>query len=740
VSHFVPSPKPGFPWILTSAATALVLGALLYALRAASTEHAILEALDGPLAVGGTVVERVSGATDATIRLVRVPALCLLVFAGLGLYRRAGAALGMELLAVSFGLAAIAQSYLLDWHGWKGFGVYTLAAVAYLVRPRSASAAAVTLPVRIELVALLGALALFLTAGLYRLDLYPPIALDEVAYLTAARHQLGEATDAIPKLYPFEHFHAQIIPLLLHSGAVALLPPGLLSLRLVGVVLGAGTLVCAALALRGRLGPLPVLAAVTLTGISLVFLTHVRLVGYFSCTLLHGTLCFWALIRFCERRDRPSAAVLGALLGLSLYLYQLSWFVPLLSMAVLALRPEVRRHAPAHRALVYTLVVGLAVMTPAIAMRREFAAVGERTFDARALWAQKEKVATLEIELAIVMTRRALSPEGLDRLQARVEEDGVRVVRAEEPLRPDQVRLAAAETGRDHSILRIGGAPAGVKRVLQELRTSGVRTLFAARAPNSVIGRLQEILAQLFAGPYIDESGSFSDGPALHPVVAPLIVLGVLAAVRRRQEPVMTVLLVWVVGGALVPALVGGPYPRRTLLMLPFCYALAAFPLLEAATRHPRRQTLVWLVSFALVIYLALAGSQLYHYGRFDPVAPRGLTVTTPLFELAKAAKTVPGEGRILVPGRHRWILNILREVEGDGRIEARPDATTPARVRQISCAQTVPFAWIARDTPEQDALLAALGTDFSIAIHGQHGYRVHLVTERRADACRGLR
>jgi hypothetical protein len=739
VADSVASAKPAFAWILASAATVLVLGAVVHALRAAATEHAILEALDGPLAVGGALVDRVSSATDAVIRLARLPALLLLVLVGVALYRRAGAALAMEMLAVSFGLAAIAQSYLVDWHGWKGSGVYVLAAVAYLVRPRSPSAAPVTLPVRAELVALLAALALFLTAALYRLDLYPPVAFDEVAYLAAARQQLGQATDAIPKVYPFEHFHAQIVPLLLHAGAVALLPPGLLSLRLEAVVLGAATLLCAALALRGRLGPLPALAAVTLAAVSPLFLTHLRLVGYFSFTLLHGALCFWALMRFCERRDRPSAALLGALLGLSLYLYQLSWFVPVLCMAVLALRPEVRRSATARHALVWALAVGLVVMTPAIAMRRDFAAVSERTFDARAIWAGKDEAAAPDVELAIVMTRRALSQDDVVALHARLQDAGVPVVSTAEPLRPDRVRVLVNATGRDHTMVRIGGASAGVDRVVRELRRDGVRTLIDTRTHRSAIGRLQEMLAQLFVGPHVDESGSLSDAPAIHPMVAPLIVLGLLAAVRRRQEPVMTALLVWVVVGALVPALVGGPYPRRTLLMVPFCFALAALPLLEAATRHPGRRALAWAVSFALVVYLALAGSQLYHYGRFGSVASRGPAVTIPLLELAKAAKTVPGEGRILVPGRHRWVLGILRDVEGAHRIDVKPDATTAARVRQISCVQRVPFAWIARDAPEQDTLFSGLGTEFSIVTRVQHGYRLHLVTARRPDACRIL-
>jgi hypothetical protein len=173
--------------------------------------------------------------------------------------------------------------------------------------------------------------------------------------------------------------------------------------------------------------------------------------------------------------------------------------------------------------------------------------------------------------------------------------------------------------------------------------------------------------------------------------------------------------------------------------MVPFCFALAALPLLEAATRHPGRRALAWAVSFALVVYLALAGSQLYHYGRFGSVASRGPAVTIPLLELAKAAKTVPGEGRILVPGRHRWVLGILRDVEGAHRIDVKPDATTAARVRQISCVQRVPFAWIARDAPEQDTLFSGLGTEFSIVTRVQHGYRLHLVTARRPDACRIL-
>jgi hypothetical protein len=144
-------------------------------------------------------------------------------------------------------------------------------------------------------------------------------------------------------------------------------------------------------------------------------------------------------------------------------------------------------------------------------------------------------------------------------------------------------------------------------------------------------------------------------------------------------------------------------------------------------------------VSFALVVYVALAGSQLYHYGRFGSVASRGPTVTVPLFELAKAAKAVPGEGRILVPGQPRWLLGILRDVEGAHRIDVKPFATTAARVRQISCAQRVPFAWIARDAPEQDALFSGLGTEFSIVTHAQHGYRLHLVTARQPDACRNF-
>lgn len=743
--HSVPFVERNFTWILASGATALVLGALFHAVRVAGTENAILGSLEVPLAIGGAAVERVSSVTHAVVRVVRLPMLLLLVLTALSLRRREGAALDVELLAIALGLAGVAQSYLLDWQGWKGLGVYVVALGVYLARPRSQPAAPATLSVRLELGALLAMLGLFLIAGLYRLDLYPPVAFDEVAYLAAARQELGEATDAMqmPRVYPFEHFHAQIIPLLIDAGAVALLPSGLLPLRLVSVTLGAVGLLCAALALRGRLGPLPTLLALTLTGISPLLLTHARLSGYFSVTFLHGVLCFWALLRFCERRDRMSAMVLGGLVGSSLYLYQLSWFIPVFCTAVLALRPEIRRHGPARRALLSALAVGLVVVAPALGMRHDLAAVSDRTFDGRAIWAGGLDRKAPEIGLTIVMTRTALSSESMDALVARLETAGVSVVRTREPLRPDRVRVLTDATGRDHTIVRIGGFPAGVARVVDELRREGARTLFTSLEHRSPIGRLQEMLSQLLLGPHIDESAAFLDGPVLHPLLAPLVFLGLAAALRRRQEPLMTALLVWVVGGALLPAVIGGPYPRRTLLMLPFCYALAALTLIEVMTLLMKGRAFVLPVSFALVAYLALAGSQLYHHGRFGPVRDDarhpGPAATIPLLELAKTVKALPREERMLIPGSHRWALRFLRGVERETRVDVRPDATSVARVREISCAQALPFAWIALDDPEQNALLSGLQKEFSIETRARHGYRVHLIAARRPDACRDI-
>jgi hypothetical protein len=231
----------------------------------------------------------------------------------------------------------------------------------------------------------------------------------------------------------------------------------------------------------------------------------------------------------------------------------------------------------------------------------------------------------------------------------------------------------------------------------------------------------------------------------LDPLLAPLMVLGVAMAWRRRDEPAVRLMLIWVVGGALLPAVAGGPAPRRTTLMLPFLYALAALPLTALAAAALRRGGAVR--GFAAVLALAFfaaataSGSYLYfrewqhHAGRVGGGGD--------LLHLVKVLKGRPGDEVILMPALFPGLDNYLDAGSATvplPRPEVRRVGTLPAlAVLTRSCEHPPPFTWMFRDVPGQRASTKLLETHFAVEEQVREGIRILRVTAARGDICEHL-
>src|SRR5262245_294072 len=152
--------------------------------------------------------------------------------------------------------------------------------------------------------------------------------------------QLGALPPGQILVYSLARFQGAPIPLALHAAALRLTDNGIVSLRLVSVVAATLALGTAAIAVRERLGAGGVLWMLGLAILCPLYLAYGRLAEYVALSLPHAALAFALLLRFEDRRDVASAAVLGVVLGLSIYLYQESWFVPPLVAATFLIRPD----------------------------------------------------------------------------------------------------------------------------------------------------------------------------------------------------------------------------------------------------------------------------------------------------------------------------------------------------------------------------------------------------------------
>lgn len=735
--------------------TLVAIGTAAIALAAVVATDRAVRRGDAPLAFAGPAVERITQlggalrtAGDAALPVLAIPAGLLLLAAAAWRWRRGrdpgdGTALGLAL-----GLALLAQLAVLRDATWLGIALYAVAAAVALRGRSDPGPVDAPLSARVEVGSYLLVMALFVALCIHRMDVFPKLYFDEVAFLTAARMWLGEiepgpiVTPPFPALYGYERFQAQAIPLALQAGAVAALSPGVHAIRVASLVASLAALWLGAWTLRRQLGPRLALLATALCAFNPLFLAYSRQGTYLSVSTLHGVACVAALLHHAERRDRGTAALLGAVLGASLYLYQLSWFAPVLAggawlmVPALRARDGMRTLMPLALAFMAVALPGVTVLGPGL---RDVAA---QTFDARASWIERPRLeasATIDAEL---------DTERWTALRERIGGGEIGVL----PM--------ASPPGR--SALRITGPAEELDRASAELEADGWTVKRSARSIAATAPpweRLGTMLRQHFRDPGYESAGRRVTEPLLTPLLSGLAVLGLVVALRRRVDPVWRVLAVWVVGAALLPGTIGTPFPRRSVLIFPFAQAMMALPLLALAAGRarnaPAARTLGALTA-VLVLVVAATGSDGYFRHWYVPTDESGDPLTPSAMPeggrerpsrdgflgLAKLVKQLPPDEVVLVAPLYTGLDAIFRQVEaqpdadGQAHVVVRRRAKTAAVVLGSSCQRRPPFTWVTEDSPAQRRLFRVLEGRFAIEENLRPPYRLLRVVGRRRDAC----
>jgi hypothetical protein len=580
----------------------------------------------------------------------------------------------------------------------------------------------------------------FTVACLYRLEVLPNLYVDEMAYLRAARMfagqiDVGRILGRGPyELYVYEQFVAQTVPIALQAAAITLLPSDVIATRLLSFVAVGFALVIAALALRRPLGSAAVVWMLALCVTAPLLVVYSRAGFYISISILHGVACFAALLWLLRRWDVGVAAVVGVLLGSSLYQYQLSWFVPVFALVGFAVLPELWRRAGVVKVVGTVAVVGgLCVLPALIWLDTGLDAVNAQTFD-RAVWNDRGPGAPPsphEIWTGVLaVAPAAATDDALAALVATATEHG---------LTP-----GVEGTNRGGKMVWLGGLRPQVRAVVDEIRAAEPAWLLLDFdwINKNPVDRFQRMLSQLFYTASWESSGRWVAGPLFNPALAPLLVVGGVLAWRRRAEPVMRLLLVWVIGGALLPAIFGGPAPRRTSLMLPFAYALMALPLVDLGgrlARGPRFGRAVGGVAAVALALLVLATGAHRYFRSWEQQAGRA-GGGGEILDFVKVLKTRPIDEVVLAPAMYRGIENYL--AAGDAsRVgpewHSEPLRNQPLRVlRDLSCRQPPPFTWIASDTPEHRTAIAFIEKYYDVESDDQAGLLVRRATASRAPLC----
>lgn len=710
--------------LVASAGTMLVAAVYL-----ANASGQTAQTLLGPLA---GFVELVAGAGDrlaalgGPMRTIGTPVVgALLLVVGLWFWR--GRPKSTTPIVAALALAALGQLFVFDQSPWAGAAMYGMAIAVYACRRIDVGAAAVNLgfvPLAMgpTLGCVLAGLALFLMLGIHRLDVYPSFYFDEGAYLNAARMQIGSLEPGIVArygsgtVYGFERFRFQWIPLWLQSTGLLAMEPGLLSLRLVSLSAMFAALVVAAAAFRRRIGSVPIAGMVAMAAASPLTLGYSRPGFYVSITILHGVLCVVALLRFEQRWDARSALVLGLLLGASLYFYQLSWFVPVLSLAVLAFTPQLwRRPKCATLCAIVAATAALVILPGLLTMPEGLRSVMAQTFD-KAAWNP-----TGGFPLGVVVAPVGVGAAGADEFAA--------------AHRSADLTATRSSTGQRPVVVFYGAEPE-VDSALIAAKAAGWHSL-GGEVTRSAIARASSIFERLFYLPGWESGGRWIDGSLMNPWVAPLVILGLVEVVRRRSVFALRLLGLWVVVGALLPASIGGGFPRRTVLILPMVFAVATLPLADwyrcSATRCSRAVaaglSVLWLVGGAAF------GTHHYFHDWDQRVS---LGPSYPVLAFDKAINALPADERILAPrlfGRDWKYLHPsnTRRAERVALIRHTENADI---VRSRSCDGPTPFSWAIPDEPEIRNRFAGLSDDFVVRDQVVGPYLLIRVQSLRPGGC----
>jgi hypothetical protein len=685
---------------------------------------ATLTAWVAPLAsLGGAIVHAIVGATWATRLLWLLAALGLAAFSlrdrTPDAPLRLVAALALGFAAQALGMAGLVGGALLLYSAAAGLWCWRRAPTAPPGRSRWSTPAL-----------WLVALTVFAALALRDLDVHPGLHFDELAYLQAG-HMWRGALEPGPietplfAPYTYERFRAQPIPLAIHGLALSALHPGFVALRLASVVAGAIGLWIAALALRRSCGDAVASWTLVLAAASPLALYYDRTGFYIAASILHGVLCFAATARFARRGDAGSAVALGVLLGIGLYLYQLSWFAPAIVVLGLGIAGRDALRRSDRGALAWGCAAALVTAIPLLGLSGPLRALAAQTIG---------KVPAIRADAPALSGALVLLPESADA------EDAERL-RAITLAHAPNSRLQQSRRGR--RVLLISGPSGAVDSALDALEDTGATLL--AREPESerLFAGAPRALRQLFFAPHVSFVSHLVDVPIVNPLLAPLLVLGAIEAWRRRREPGPRLLLVWCGAAVLLPTAVTDSLPRRLVLALPWLYALMALAFVALAAALARKLPAarrLALPASALVAVLAWSsGAHLFFahwYDRFGAGvrAPDGLVVV----RAAKAAAPDGAVGLLPALARHRSLIERHdpgRFAQGPRRVLVAAN-TSADTLRRASCEAGLPLHWIGPDRPEVALGFGKLEEHFTVRISSGNGLRVAVVERALPGAC----
>jgi hypothetical protein len=209
----------------------------------------------------------------------------------------------------------------------------------------------------------------------------------------------------------------------------------------------------------------------------------------------------------------------------------------------------------------------------------------------------------------------------------------------------------------------------------------------------------------------------------------------------------MRVLLVWAVGGILLPTAIAGAYPRRMVLALPFMQLLMALPIVEIQRSiqpaASRVRKIGWLALIVLYVIAAAMGSHLL--ARHWDVTVAVERTSGSKAELINAIEALPSDETVLLwPFYPRFVQLLARAADeppsgSPQRVFSIARAKkNPSAMRKKTCEHARPLSWI---LPTNDAVISRFENvlrDFRYSTSKTEFYTVIRIEEEKPGACPG--
>lgn len=423
--------------------------------------------------------------------------------------------------------------------GNEALGWVLLAAAAIMARrgvPRPGAGEAPSPLVQAGLLSVFVAVACVLRFE--RIEILPEFPIDEPVFGLAAA---GWATGDTPKYihgYDAGFFGGFWPSVLLTSWFFRTVGIGFVEARILSAILGVATTIVVFAAGRRLSGAWSGLWGAAIYAISPIPIAIDRIGLPYALSMLHAASALW-VISWSDVWSRARSLVAGALAGLSIALYQASWFLPVVIPA------------------------SIAILHPRAARR----------FSTWAWWAVSAAVVSA-LQLALFSDGFVMRLEASRAVGSRAFAGALATF--DHPPGEDETRTLAAIAG-EHSLLlsrdpfvylgrfrlSITGRSQDFRAAQPALERAGIPLDFASSS-SGLFGRLGFALRRIaFVGAAPDDVALPSSLPLVPPLFAPLLVIGI-ALTRSRADGV---LLLWSLAG-FVPGLASDDPGQRRLILL----------------------------------------------------------------------------------------------------------------------------------------------------------------------------